>query len=1190
MAASSPQADYKQEVRFAVVMYGGVSLAIYINGVAQELYRLVRSTAEVEPNSNGKRSPVPANEISNTERVYRKLSYVVSDAELLKSYREYVQRIEKHRVQLAKEALDEATRKDRLAELIKAEGIDPLEDALVKGKEIETRFVVDILSGTSAGGINAIYLAKALANDQQIKQLRDLWVNEGDLALLLNDKRSVRGLQLRNQSPPQSLLNSRRMYFKLLKSLDDMEAAHPSQDHFKSPYVDELDLFITATDIEGVPVPLRLADSVVYERRHRNVFHFKYAKEEVVGDDFNDFRGAFNPFLAFAARCTSSFPFAFEPMRLRDIDEVLNLLGGDLSLVNSDSEYWQRFFQEELDPQTGAPVRPPRFAQRSFGDGGYLDNKPFSYATETLMHRQADVPVDRKLIYIEPSPDHPEDKRSRLEKPNALQNVKAAVLELPTYETIREDLQRVLERNQLIVRVNRIISGIERDVSTYIPHAIENYLNDRSEKPWSPAAGTGSGGVPDPDSTKARPSVDWKKRDLADMVTDYGRYFLPYRRLRVASVTDDIARLVTRLGGFDENSDQFLAIRNLVRAWREENYLDYKEKDRPTVNQFLWEFDLSYRLRRLSATRSKVDQLTRIDESFLQELEDYTRSLERIRAVVTFKSMNVDKDWEEVKDRFPQIRLQIYGDRLLPIAKERPEALFRTLRIIKSELNEVFKEMRTTGRMLRSRQRRPPRRGAKETDNENLANPLLEHIAKIKITPTDLNWILGMSKNTASEIDLDEKGGFKRAKELLQRPDLKIREAMLATGNELRDQLGAAFEWARKQTNGLFNPAAPYTPISDRGKELLAADPELLVSEIGQTVRGFISYYYNNFDDYDQIRFPILYETEVGESDIIEIIRISPEDAVGLINEREEVRKSSTPKLARQKLAGVSLAHFGAFLDRTWRVNDIMWGRLDGVERLLKALLPGSENELVRKELAEEARPEIIKEELQTHSHLGFDKVISEALLNASSGLSPKEAIDKTLKPLQESAVKTRLEEIMRLRLSDDKLTQFIRDSYEVNRQLDPKSTLNSVSRATQIIGKMFEQMAEDNGLEGKRVAWVARSGRVFWGLVEVAAPKSLLNLLLFHWLKVLYFFEALLIIGSIVINEPKVQTFGLKLFAVTLVLNLGVLLLRDYMRLRHRWQRLLLVLFAAFMLLLSAIGAVHLYRYVAQFLLSDGG
>jgi hypothetical protein len=36
----------EKEIRFAVVMYGGGSLAIYINGIAQELLKMVRSTAK----------------------------------------------------------------------------------------------------------------------------------------------------------------------------------------------------------------------------------------------------------------------------------------------------------------------------------------------------------------------------------------------------------------------------------------------------------------------------------------------------------------------------------------------------------------------------------------------------------------------------------------------------------------------------------------------------------------------------------------------------------------------------------------------------------------------------------------------------------------------------------------------------------------------------------------------------------------------------------------------------------------------------------------------------------------------------------------------------------------------------------------------------------------------------------------
>jgi patatin-like phospholipase/acyl hydrolase len=55
-------------------------------------------------------------------------------------------------------------------------------------RHINTRFIVDILSGTSAGGINAIYLAKALANDQNLDELKTLWVTEGDIALLMNEQ------------------------------------------------------------------------------------------------------------------------------------------------------------------------------------------------------------------------------------------------------------------------------------------------------------------------------------------------------------------------------------------------------------------------------------------------------------------------------------------------------------------------------------------------------------------------------------------------------------------------------------------------------------------------------------------------------------------------------------------------------------------------------------------------------------------------------------------------------------------------------------------------------------------------------------------------------------------------------------------------------------------------------------------
>src|SRR5215213_1630526 len=200
-----PKVDFKQEVRFAVVMYGGVSLAIYINGIAQELLRWVRSTAR---HATSEVALVPSNASTNpgtsetapalrgTERVYRKLSYILADRR-------------QDRALNAQERLNQANKK------------------LADNEPIHTRFIVDILSGTSAGGINGVFLAKGLANGQDIGGLENLWIEEGDVRTLINDKKSVGG-PVKLQDPPTSLLNSERMYFELLKAFDKMEETRAS--------------------------------------------------------------------------------------------------------------------------------------------------------------------------------------------------------------------------------------------------------------------------------------------------------------------------------------------------------------------------------------------------------------------------------------------------------------------------------------------------------------------------------------------------------------------------------------------------------------------------------------------------------------------------------------------------------------------------------------------------------------------------------------------------------------------------------------------------------------------------------------------------------------------------------------------------------------------------------------------------
>ncbi|MCU1336162.1 MAG: Patatin [Bryobacterales bacterium] len=594
-------AAFEQEVRFALVLYGGASLAIYIHGVTQEFFHLVRSTAV---DAEGKLVVGDA-ELSGTERVYRKL----------------------------------ASQPDGT---------------------VNTRFLVDIASGTSAGGINAIFLGKALANGQTLDQVSKLWLDQADVADLLNGDKL-----------PRSLLSSKTMYARLLDAFVGMEGEAAIR------LQPEMDVFVTATDIQGLELPIELTDGRVFEKRHKNVFHLRFGAGE------NHFARESDPFLAFVARATSAFPFAFEPACLGNIDGA------------------QQFFPDYLgQPGTG-------YAARGFGDGGYLDNKPFTHAIQALSQRSSDLPVARKLMYVEPSPDEPESNRAAT-SPDFMRNTLDALVTLPRQETIREDLQRVIERNRLIERVQEITSHVDTDVAG-----------------WS--AGRTSG-------------EEYQHRTLAEEIHDRGPGYAGYHRLKVRAVTDDLASMLAQPA-------------TLVDSWRRGRYSEQDPEN--SESRFLLEFDLGYRERRL--------------RFLLRKLSD---------------------------------------------------------RRIKKELN------------------------------------------RIATTLKKLHYSVG---------------GLEVA----------------AVGDRFRDVFISA-----------------------------AADAEACLDADSR-------HYFDRFEYYDQIVFPIFYEASVGEAELCEVFRISPRDATSILNENAPAEK-------RRKLAGTALFHFGAFLNREWRQNDLLWGRLDATERIIRSILPSA--------------------------------------------------------------------------------------------------------------------------------------------------------------------------------------------------------------------------------------------------------
>ena len=1016
------------EVRLAVVMYGGVSLAIYINGVAQELLRMVRATAPSKPSHEAPGEPLlkPEELRRGSERVYRKLGQMLAD--------------------------------------------QPRPFAEIKDDDpIRRRFMVDILSGTSAGGINAVFLAKALANQQSLEYVKQLWVEEGGIEKLINDKKSSKDAGLPLQKPPQSLLNSRRMFRKLLDAFQGMETpesqAH-QDDVTASPFVDELDLFVTTTDITGLKLPLKLSDKIIWERRYRNVFHFLYASKFASGDPRNDFEPWNNPMLAYASRCTSSFPFAFEPMTLADVTEAPQYQNNS-ALFDEDKKEWLPFFKDYL--RLGGPpaqAGQDAFVTRAFGDGGYLDNKPFSYATDSLLRRRSNVLVDRKLLYIEPSPDHPENETDSVEKPDALQNVTAASMSLPHQETIREDLERLLQRNRLLNRVERILTNTELDVGVYF---------ENQTRP------------------KVDPGIDWAKRGLKEMIQQRGPGYGGYHRLKVSILTDELAALLARVAGFDEDSDEFEAIRYLVREWRDLHYEADKGSStnlKKTENQFLLEFDLSYRLRRLNFVLSEIDEIYPFND----------HALEVIRATgVKYSAFDPDKD----QQRLRTARAELLG--------------------LKKQLSQSVIDLRRAGRHFRSR---------------NADNPLRPLVMGLKLTKEMFQKLWSQS---------NERNRKNYAKDLILDPERAAALEKLA--QELAAQSKTVFEKASKDCAEVLNP--PNASLIHR----------------------CLWHYYCHYEDYDFIRFPIIAGTEAAECDEVEIFRVSPEDATALINEKAS---------GCGKLAGVSYGHFGAFMDKLWRQSDMLWGRLDGAERIITALLPGSDEcaRCIRERMILEASAEILAEEVRELGLKEARQLIVEAFMRTASDKPNSKALADFVRKVHPITTDAHLQAVLEL----DALLNFYDHAFAQKAHPDREDMLRSLARSTQVVGKMLDGLGERYACNSKQIpATLVLVGRVLWGLVEVSVPRRMLQLLFRYWIRLLYLFETLLIIGGVALGFPTAYNLGLTCLGVTAVLDLAPRLLSVWMT-GQKLTRLLKALGVLVLLALLFLGAWKVFSLVAEF------
>ncbi|HAP28116.1 MAG TPA: hypothetical protein DCR74_21445 [Achromobacter sp.] len=915
--------NYGSEIRIGVVMYGGVSLAIYINGVTNEMFELVRAT---QPNSLG---DGVGNDQLRSRDVYARLSRLINNKPLREKYAEL---------------LTSGDNPDEWRSLVGTPEFAC--DCNHAGQP--ARFVIDVISGTSAGGINGIFLAKALANNEEFGLLRRLWIEEGDIGLLLNDKRSyTEGLDVAltpRGRQPKSLLNSDRMYVKLLHALRQMSET-PKELGALQSLVDEVDLFVTTTDISGTLVSLKLLDKVVYERRHKQCFHFQFG----AGGDVNDFGVENNAFLAFAARCTSSFPFAFEPMKLQSLVDL------GFAKKQEDLGRWNGFFtglsRQEVDSC--------EHTRRAFGDGAYLDNKPFSYVVKQLAERTADLPIERKLMYVEPSPEPGfesegagvakgageaassavSDKSRRARTPNAVENAAAALLSIPQYETIREDLEVVLHRNRTVERIERIVRLGESDL----------------EQQKTLFTGDIGGGKTIP---------DWKTLTMEGVISYYGRAFIPYFRLRVVTTTDVLAHALAAKWDIDRSSSEYQALRMLVWEWRERHYSDNGGDGKETIAAFLAEYDLDYRWRRLGFLLRKIDQTVRVinvcSAQGSQELapED----------MVVSKRLKSDAQWSQwfnepdpvldalkcLKRCLVGLRRDISLQRKKRVSEVEQSSLPEARRRELNTVLDVVLGADPTGKEVQSEDGKPiPLKLNAKMLNEAAAARGTQQAMYCRVQA-----LYKAADGARGLVVLKEE--LERSVESLQLLGSSADDAITDGARALWTLLGDpslsapnAFGTARAPGSA---PAKIDDPASkDVSKfELSCEDRASLDTPVGRSVRRFVSEYYLFFDSFDQISFPLYYDSGAGEPAFVDVVRISPRDATALVDERNGERK----------LDGTALANFGAFLDKQWRRNDILWGRLDGAERLIHAMLPMSDDSTkkIRNELTKLAQQAILRE------------------------------------------------------------------------------------------------------------------------------------------------------------------------------------------------------------------------------------
>ena len=569
----------EKELRIALVCFGGISLAVYMYGISKEILKLVRASGALHGIADrSKRS--------------------------------------------AAKFFDKFDRNDPEYDT------DELYFELLRdiGQTLELRVIVDVIAGASAGGINGTMLARALSHDLPMGALRDLWLNHADVSdLLAPEARAsaasklilkpmiwllgatglwepIRDPEVRHNlslfvrsrwfRPPLSGARMSELMYNAVTSMIEPGGGTASL----LPAGHGLDLYVALTDYHGYEQPIPIHNPpIIHEREHRHILHFSYrqpANSEVQSDFSMENAAA----LAFAARATSSFPGAFPPAQIREMDDF----------VARKSVDWPRraeFIAGNFEPYSRKNIDP---ANIYFIDGSVLNNRPFHQAIAAIRDRPAYREVDRRLVYIDPDPDR-SGATARRDLPGFFSTLKGALSDLPSADPVADELGWVTEFNDRIKLLREIIENARPNVSQFVAGIIGT-LPDRPTQS---------------DQIRA-----WREQINAQVAIDAGFAYEGYIRLKLASVRAFIASLIAGIRGAPANSQFARAIAEIVDVWAAETGVVYSKEQpvaeprekaatppgHPRWTELLLDFDVDYRKRRLHFLIEGLNRLYQLSD------------------------------------------------------------------------------------------------------------------------------------------------------------------------------------------------------------------------------------------------------------------------------------------------------------------------------------------------------------------------------------------------------------------------------------------------------------------------------------------------------------------------------------------------------------------------------------------------